>query len=464
MYQTTQYAVNVATGAVDSGTLVSNTWYDAAGNVIKSQPAGSQEFTKTAYDGLGRPSFQCVGYDTDETVGQSGSYTEAADLSDNLIFQETQTAYDAAGNTLLTTTYQRLPTASDSDTGPLDQLSGDARVTYTAAWQDGLGRQIVTADYGTNAGTAMTLSTRPAAPPVWSGGTWTGTGAENGAIVSGTAYDAAGRPWQTTDPNGIVSQTLYDAAGRTVETIQNYVDGDPATGTPDQDVTTETTYTPDGQVATYTAVDATANTSGPNTLTPEVTTYVYGSDLGAAGEGFIPLVHDNDLLRAVIYPDSQNTPADVAAGSAGTGGYNRVEYQYDRQGEEVQTEDQNQTVHDYIFDQLGRQTEDEVTQFGTGIYQGADAVDTILQSYDLLGDLQDVKSVHGGPTGTVLNEVFRQYNDLGMLTREYQKQTAGTIAFGNDGNPNDGTPYVQYDYDRTVDANGQFAKGLRPPT
>ncbi len=351
---------------------------------------------------------------------------------DDLIFQETQTAYDAAGNTLLTTTYQRLPGASDSETGPLDQLSTYARVTYTAAWQDGLGRQIVTADYGTNNGTAMTLSTRPAAVPVWSGGTWTGTGAENGAIVSGTAYDAAGRPWQTTDPNGIVSQTLYDAAGRTVETIQNYVDGDPATGTPDQDVTTETTYTPDGQVATYTAVDATANTSGPNTLTPEVTTYVYGSDLGAAGEGFIPLVHDNDLLRAVIYPDSQNTPADVAAGSAGTGGYNRVEYQYDRQGEEVQTEDQNQTVHDYIFDQLGRQTEDEVTQFGTGI---DDSIDAIVQGYDLLGNVNDVKSMNGE---TVKNEVFRQYNDWGQLAAEYQ---------ANDGPVDtDSTPVVRYAY------------------
>jgi hypothetical protein len=33
-------------------------------------------------------------------------------------------------------------------------------------------------------------------------------------------------------------------------------------------------------------------------------------------------VHDNDMLRAVIYPDSQNTPSDVANDLPGTGGYN----------------------------------------------------------------------------------------------------------------------------------------------
>ena len=46
-------AVDPATGTVGDA-LVSNTWYDAAGNSIKEQPAGSRAFTKTVYDGLGR--------------------------------------------------------------------------------------------------------------------------------------------------------------------------------------------------------------------------------------------------------------------------------------------------------------------------------------------------------------------------------------------------------------------------
>ena len=40
-----------------SGTVatVSNTWYDADGNVIETQAGGTQEFTKTSYDGLDQP-------------------------------------------------------------------------------------------------------------------------------------------------------------------------------------------------------------------------------------------------------------------------------------------------------------------------------------------------------------------------------------------------------------------------
>ena len=53
MYQTVRHGVDPATGTVGNS-LTGNTWYDAAGNVIKSQPAGAKLFTKTVYDGLGR--------------------------------------------------------------------------------------------------------------------------------------------------------------------------------------------------------------------------------------------------------------------------------------------------------------------------------------------------------------------------------------------------------------------------
>ena len=38
-----------------SARITDRTWYDAAGNVAKQQPAGSQAFTRTFYDGVGRP-------------------------------------------------------------------------------------------------------------------------------------------------------------------------------------------------------------------------------------------------------------------------------------------------------------------------------------------------------------------------------------------------------------------------
>jgi len=53
--------------------IVANTWRDADGNVIKSQAGGTQEFTKTAFDGLDRPTAVYVGCDaTPEPIGTSG--------------------------------------------------------------------------------------------------------------------------------------------------------------------------------------------------------------------------------------------------------------------------------------------------------------------------------------------------------------------------------------------------------
>lgn len=66
VYQTIRYAVDPATGTVGNS-LTDNTWYDASGNAIKQLPAGSDLFTKTTYDSLGRQSVVYQGYDLDET-------------------------------------------------------------------------------------------------------------------------------------------------------------------------------------------------------------------------------------------------------------------------------------------------------------------------------------------------------------------------------------------------------------
>jgi hypothetical protein len=75
---------------------------------------------------------------------------------------------------------------------------------------------------------------------------------------------------------------------------------------PDENRTTETTYTPDGQIKTLTAKN--------NATGDQVTTWVYGTTLSDSD------VARADLLRAKEYPDSSG-PSD------------RVEYKYDRQGE-----------------------------------------------------------------------------------------------------------------------------------
>ena len=71
-------------------TLVDNTWYDIAGNVIKSAPSGSQAFTKTTYDSLGRATDQHVGV-------YSGTGTDnPTSLTDNTLVEQTHTTFDDA--------------------------------------------------------------------------------------------------------------------------------------------------------------------------------------------------------------------------------------------------------------------------------------------------------------------------------------------------------------------------------
>ena len=73
--------------------------------------------------------------------------------------------------------------------------------------------------------------------------------------------------------------------------IQNYQDGTVYWSYPDEDVTVETAYTADGQIATLTAKNPATG--------DQVTTYVYGTTLTDSD------IARADLLRAEIYPDSR---------------------------------------------------------------------------------------------------------------------------------------------------------------
>jgi RHS repeat-associated protein len=66
--------------------------------------------------------------------------------------------------------------------------------------------------------------------------------------------------------------------------------------------------------------------------------------------------------------------------------------------------------------------------------------------YDVRGNENEITSYSAVSGGNVVNEVFRQYNDWGLLAREYQKETLGAIALDSSGTPDDGTPYVGYGY------------------
>lgn len=156
----------------------------------------------------------------------------------------------------------------------------------------------------------------------------------------------------------------------------------------------------------------------------------------------------SDLLRAVIYPDSDDVSSPLGNGPDGV--YDRVEHRYNRQGEIKETKDQSETVHTFEFDKLGRQTHDRITTLGAGV---DGAVRRVSTSYDVRGLVEKITSYDNATIGSggVVNEVVREYNDVGLLTREYQEH--GGAKTGS-------TPYVGYNYDEAATA-GQFTKGLR---
>ncbi len=399
----TYFAYDVPTGAVGNS-LVDNTWHDAAGNVFKQLPAGSKLFTKSVYDGLNRATKRYAGYDLSET-----SYADAGNVTGDTVLQQVETAFDAAGNLVQTTTRQRYHNATG--TGDLTSPSGAqprARVTYAAAWFDGVNRLVATADYGTNGGTALS---RPSTIPTSS----------DSCLVATTVFNSRGEPYLATDAAGTVTCQQFDDAGRRTSLIENYQalsssslssssSGSGCSPSDDVNRTTTFAYTADSLLASLTAQNATTGN--------QTTQYVYGTTLSDSA------VASSLLKRYETYSDS-------------VGGSDRVAYAYNRQAQPASLSDQNGTVHSFNYDKLGRRTDDRITALGTGV---DNAVLRISQSYEVRGLTQNVTSYDSATVGSgnVVNDIQRVYNGFAQLTSEYQSHS-GTVNTGS-------TPRCQYAY------------------
>ncbi|MEZ6099347.1 MAG: hypothetical protein R3E01_10270 [Pirellulaceae bacterium] len=419
VYQRVRYEVN--SGTVGDH-LTDNTWYDCCEHVMKEQAGGSELFTKYVYDGADRQTKVYRGFDVDET-----SYADAGTLTGDTILEHTETTYDAAGNVIQSKVLQRY----HDDTSTTGSLTAgtSARVNYTAVYPDGIGRQMAVAAYG-NQGSDSTSFTRSGTVPTRS----------DTVLVSETEYDDAGMAWKSIDPKDREDRTTFDDAGRVTSAIRNYTDGDPTTGGNDEDITVETTYTVDGKVATLTAKQKSSSDD-------QVTTYVYGTATG----GITPVIYRNDLLRAEIYPDSDDPTSLTSNGTDGV--YDRVEYKYNRVGEVIEKKDQNGTVHTYEYDKLGRLLRDKITTVGSGVDNAVLRIETV---YDVRGNVEKVTSYdHATQTlsTNIVNQIVREYNGLNLLTKEYQE---------HEGIKDGSTPYVTYTYDESSDGGGELTKGMRP--
>ncbi len=204
-FQKITFAVDPTTGIVGNS-LVDNKWFDASRNEIKSLPAGSRAATKTAYDSLGRETVEYVGYNYSDTT-----YATAVSIAGDTLFEQTETAYDAASNAVQTTLRQRYHGATSVGAlGSPTSAQPQARVTYNATYPDPLGRLAAHADYGTNGGASLIRSSTIPAP-------------SDTCLINSDTFNARGESYVTTDPAGIVTYRMFDDQGRRLTLIENYI-------------------------------------------------------------------------------------------------------------------------------------------------------------------------------------------------------------------------------------------------
>ncbi len=413
VYESQRFEIDASDGS-DGANLATLNWYDAAGRMIKTNGA---QFTKTFYDRVGRVTHRFVLAELNDSA-----YSDADDVSGDIVLEESQSVYDSAtGRVLMSAAISRFhsdkgggETAgaldTNADTDALKYTASDikGRIQISSTWYDDLDRPITTGRYGTNAGSLFNRS-----------GLSAPGSSSSSVLVSEITYNDDGSQLETTDPRGLVTRTLYDDAGRRIATIANYVDGTPSgsAGATD-DSYTRYEYT-DGHMTKMWVDfdgDGVVDTSAPK---DQQTIYTYGTTVGSFPASYIA---SNDLLLSIAYPDS-------------AGGGDVVTMAYSRLGQEVYREDQDGNVLQTEFDDSGRRTNLRATTINTDTDPDGidDAVKQIEWAYDSLGRISTVSQYASTsvPGGTPLDQVKYTYDGFSSIT-SFEQDPNSAVGTGTD--------------------------------
>jgi YD repeat-containing protein len=409
VWRTTLHKIDPSDGS-DDDTLNSDIWRDANGRSVKQQ---GENFTKVAYDRVDRVTRVYTLASSDDT-----NYSNAMDLSGDIVLEEHDTTYDASeGSVVLTTSIERnhadttanghTPTTGALYTGtdPLKvqvaYLHGRAQIT---AYWNGLQGVTDVVEYGTNSDadfdrTSLTVPSR-----------------STSVKRTSYAYNDDGTVYTVQDPSVAASRMVklvHDAAGRVVKQIANWDGTSGATPTnPDVNVTKEFTLT-NGLLTSMTR-------RLPSGQSSQTTTYAYGTSRGtSAGDSKIATGH---LLQSIAYPDSTSS-GDVH------------KYAYDARGaliwqKEPEPSGTTANVIQYDYDPLGRNTQIRATTINTST---DGYVKRIERAYDNAGRLQFVTQYDNATvgSGTVTDQMKYDYDSWGNIANFYQDVNSAIGASGS---------------------------------
>jgi len=439
-----QIQYKVANGVVSADKLTTHFWYNKNNRTIKVRnPNGL--FQKTQYDGVGRNVASYISYQDDEPVATAGTYAAATNVIGDVVIEQSKAIYDAAGNVLIAKHYRRKDSTPLSNTGELVLTTGltdsTAVVQIAATWyEDGTYRLRKMANYGDNGNTDVAL--HPTPEPT--------AGTTDVLVMTYQydyfAYDANNHAWsitKATDNGGKTTWAIRDILGRTHKTIENFDDGQVGNTDNDVDRTTLYGYDAKGRMTTITA----KNPKGTY-VEDQVTTYVYDPQAFLVS----PDSYRQNMIWAIIYPDSTATYNPNAAPGSRIAGPDHVRFTHDRQGRRIATKDQRGVEHTYTFDSVDRLQADKITAWDNSSNVDQ-TVKAITYAYDTRGRLTKVTS-HGNVTDNpadithVQNQVVHTYDDgpgntgWGRLKTSWQSHAGPVTTSGSGESPKIGYTYI----------------------